>query len=262
MLELKPGVLAIGKTKHGTRADARTPTCTSCHGASDAHTKRPRTKPDLTFGKASGTSVAENTACLACHQGGNRILWFQSIHENRDVTCATCHQVHVPRDKVRVKWEQTDICLGCHKQQRIEIGKSSRHPIREGKVTCSDCHNPHGTAGPKLMVRDTINDTCFQCHAEKRGPFIWNHEPVTENCILCHNPHGSTVASLLRVLTPFLCQQCHSADDHRGNFPGLTFTANEEGQQITLARGCVNCHTNIHGSNSPINTSGSRSFRQ
>ena len=29
-----PELMAIGKTKHGTRADSRTPSCTSCHGAS------------------------------------------------------------------------------------------------------------------------------------------------------------------------------------------------------------------------------------
>jgi hypothetical protein len=29
-----------------------------------------------------------------------------------------------------------------------------------------------------------------------------------------------------------------------------------------LARGCVNCHTNIHGTNNVVNSSGERSFRQ
>ncbi len=33
-------VLAIGKTRHGTTADGRTPTCTSCHGASETHVNR------------------------------------------------------------------------------------------------------------------------------------------------------------------------------------------------------------------------------
>src|SRR5687768_2888360 len=38
---LKPhaSVLAIGKTRHGTRADGLTPSCTSCHGESDKHLK-------------------------------------------------------------------------------------------------------------------------------------------------------------------------------------------------------------------------------
>jgi len=29
-----------------------------------------------------------------------------------------------------------------------------------------------------------------------------------------------------------------------------------------MARGCVNCHTNIHGSNNPINNSNERAFRR
>src|SRR5215216_5963138 len=34
-------VLAIGATRHGTQADGRTPTCTSCHGESERHANRP-----------------------------------------------------------------------------------------------------------------------------------------------------------------------------------------------------------------------------
>jgi len=34
-------VLAIGKTRHGTMADARTPSCTSCHGESENHVNKP-----------------------------------------------------------------------------------------------------------------------------------------------------------------------------------------------------------------------------
>ena len=55
-------VLEIGKTKHGTRADLRTPSCTSCHGESMAHISHksgsgapPRPKPDVSFSKTSKT---------------------------------------------------------------------------------------------------------------------------------------------------------------------------------------------------------------
>ena len=39
-------------------------------------------------------------------------------------------------------------------------------------MTCSDCHNHHGSAGVKNMVRDNVNDPCYTCHMEKRGPFV------------------------------------------------------------------------------------------
>jgi DmsE family decaheme c-type cytochrome len=288
-------VLAIGKTKHGTVADARTPTCTSCHGESRAHVDnlkkegdKGRPKPDRTFdgplrglatssrtitdtgippnvSKRSTVPVAErNAPCLTCHEGGKRIHWQGSKHESRDVACTNCHEVHTQHDRVRDKLTQYEVCFTCHKEQRAQVNRMSRHPILEGKVSCSDCHNPHGAPSPKMLVRDSVVDTCYTCHMEKRGPFIFNHQPVTDDCTICHNPHGSTVANLLKSRPPFLCQQCHEPTSHRGNIPGLLpgvgNTAGTRG--ITQARACLNCHTNIHGSNNPLNNPESRSFRR
>jgi DmsE family decaheme c-type cytochrome len=262
-------VLAIGKTKHGTLADARTPTCTSCHGESETHINRPadakeRPKPERVFNKTSVTSAdAQNQACLTCHQGGKRIHWQSSMHASRDTTCTTCHQVHTAHDKVRDKLTQPEVCFTCHKDQRAQINRPSRHPIREGMVSCSDCHNPHGTVGPAMMVRDTVTDTCDTCHMEKRGPFVRNHPPVQENCAICHNPHGTTNANLLRQRPPFLCQECHEPTSHRGTQPGNVLgTGTATNRAVILARGCVNCHTNIHGSNNPAANTNERAFRR
>ncbi len=258
-------VLAIGKTKHGTVADQRTPTCTSCHGESIGHRKQSsKVKPDRTFGKKAETSAeVQNQACMTCHQGGKLIQWAGSTHASRDATCTSCHQVHTARDKVRDKVTQSQVCFTCHQDKRAEINRPSHHPITEGKVACSDCHNPHGSAGRADMVRDNVNDTCYTCHMEKRGPFVRNHQPVQEDCSICHNPHGTTTPSLLKARPPFLCQSCHEPAQHPaapGAFPGgaASNTAN------LLARGCVNCHTNIHGTNNPLDVlgSGGRVFRQ
>jgi DmsE family decaheme c-type cytochrome len=259
-------VLAIGQTRHGTVADGRTPTCTSCHGVSDTHVNRPadakvRPKPERMFGKNSTTPVeARNDTCLSCHQGGKRIHWQMSAHAARDVACSSCHQVHAAHDKSRDKQTQTEVCFACHKEQRAQFNRPSRHPIREGKVACSDCHNPHGGTGEKMMVRDTVNDTCYTCHMEKRGPFVRTHAPVQENCALCHNPHGTTNDNLLKVRAPFLCQQCHEPTSHRGNMGTPTVGA---GTSVNLlARGCVNCHTNIHGTNNVHDDAADRSLRR
>ena len=192
------------------------------------------------------------------------MFWASGTHAARDVTCDSCHEVHNNGlDKVRERTTQTEVCFTCHKEKRVQIGLPSRHPIREGKVTCSDCHNPHGSAGAKNLVRDTVNETCFKCHAEKRGPFVWNHYPVTENCSLCHEPHGTTVASLLKFRSPFLCQQCHESTTHRGAAPSFTDTAGTaSGQRVLFAQGCLNCHINIHGSNNPTPAANSRRLRQ
>jgi DmsE family decaheme c-type cytochrome len=258
-------VLAIGKTRHGTLADGRTPSCTSCHGDSETHINKPegateRPKPERSFGKNTTTPVlARNESCLACHQGGKRIHWSMSAHASRDLACTTCHQVHTAHDKVRDKLTQSEVCFTCHKEQRVQINRPSHHPIKEGKVACTDCHNPHGTAGEKQLVRDNVNDTCFQCHMEKRGPFVRTHQPVTENCTICHQPHGTTLPNLLKARPPFLCQECHEPTSHRGNIGSLTGTSTGAN---TLARGCLNCHTNIHGTNNPADISNERTFRR
>ena len=258
-------VLAIGKTKHGTRADGRTPTCTSCHGESAAHAGGSG-RPDISFSKTAATPPeVRNQACLTCHQGGKRSHWQMSMHSTRDVACSSCHDIHSGHDRARDKRDQAEVCFTCHKQQRAEIRRQSRHPTLEGKVTCSDCHNPHGSAGEKQLVRDSVNETCYTCHMEKRGPFVRNHQPVNENCAICHNPHGSVHDNLLKVRAPFLCQTCHEPTSHRGGFASITGGSNSStssGIGITLARACLNCHTNIHGTNNPRDTTNERTFRR
>jgi DmsE family decaheme c-type cytochrome len=262
-------VLAIGQTRHGTIADGRTPTCVTCHGVSDTHVNRPpdataRPKPERMFGRTSTTPPdVQDQACLTCHQGGKRIHWASSAHATRDTTCVSCHQVHTAHDKVRDKRAQAQVCFTCHTEQRAQVNRPSRHPIPEGTVACSDCHNPHGSAGPSQLVRDSVNETCYTCHMEKRGPFVRTHQPVQENCAICHNPHGTTTPNLLKVRAPFLCQQCHEPTSHRGVIPGnITGTGTALTRSVVLARGCLNCHTNIHGTNNPIDAAGQRSFRR
>lgn len=276
MLELNPQVLAIGKTKHGTTADKRTPTCTDCHGESEKHrTHKGSDKPpkvDRSFRKNTPTPAdVRSSSCTACHKGGNHTFWATSTHAARDVACSDCHQVHSRKDKVRDKTTQTEVCYTCHKQQRAEMSKPSRHPVREGKMSCSDCHSPHGSPGQKQLARSSVNETCYTCHMEKRGPFINNHQPVSEDCSICHNPHGTTAPNLLKSRPPFLCQECHEGAQHPstsapGGLPiatGAGAGPGGRGQMASVGRGCVNCHTNIHGSNNPINngTSGDRLTR-
>ena len=88
--------------------------------------------------------------------------------------------------------------------------KPFAHPVRHGKMSCSDCHSTHGFAGDGMMTRQTVNDTCYECHAEMRGPFLWEHAPVPEDCGNCHDPHGSNYAGMLSMRPPTLCQGCHS----------------------------------------------------
>ena len=251
-------VMPIGETKHGTTADARAPSCVACHGASEGHVKNSsKVKPERTFRKNEPAPVVQrNGACLECHQkDAKRSHWLGSIHETSGVACASCHRVHNGRDAVLDKRTQPEVCFTCHKRQRGEVNKPSHHPIVEGKMTCSDCHNVHGSVGPKLMKRDSVVETCYTCHMEKRGPFAHDHEPVNEDCSICHNPHGTTAESMLKMRPPFLCNTCHTP--HGSIEPQLAGQAPAPnvrgwtGSTVTQGRACMNCHTQIHGSNNP-----------
>lgn len=268
--ETKP-ILAMYKTRHGVKADERTPGCQSCHGPSAAHVKniggnaQRRAAPDVMFGPHSKTDAkAQASACIACHDGGLRTFWAGSQHESRDIPCSGCHAVHAPADAVVTKATQPEVCFGCHKTERARIHLTSTHPLAAGKMGCSDCHNPHGSSGPHLLARNSVNETCFTCHAEKRGPFLWEHGPMADSCTVCHTPHGSVNAPLLKTRVPWLCQDCHSGDhgaqvDSGANLQAGAFTtangvnplASAAARAQLAARACINCHVLVHGSNHP-----------
>lgn len=226
--------------------------CENCHGPGSAHVKAGggrgvggiiSFRPDDT----ARTAEENNAICLTCHQKGDRTLWHGSTHDERGLMCTNCHTImkNVSR-KSQLKTEfQPDTCFQCHKNKREEMWRYGHMPVREGKMVCTNCHNPHGSYSEHLLKKATVNEVCFQCHAEKRGPFLWEHPPVVESCLNCHDPHGSNNDFLLKISRPRLCQQCHSGGQHNSNprNPGVTLYAQ--------GRECQNCHSNHHGSNNP-----------
>ncbi len=262
--EQKP-ILSIVKSRHFVKADKRTGGCQGCHGTSDKHMHnaeagKDRTKPDVVYGPKSATPAAVQTeTCLNCHQGGKRMHWAGSQHEGQDLTCVSCHSMHA-EDKVLEKTTQREVCFKCHKTEQAQTHRISTHPLDAGKMSCSDCHNPHGSVGPKLLVKNTVTETCYTCHADKRGPFLWEHPPVAEDCTNCHTPHGSNITPLLKNRSPLLCVECHGANHgvSSGGFTGSKLAAglgNTTGTNATppqlFLHGCANCHSQVHGSNHP-----------
>jgi DmsE family decaheme c-type cytochrome len=251
---------AIFQTKHASRADPDTPfsdlQCETCHGPSKEHARAQRRgrveKPMRTFGASAQTPAAEqNRVCLDCHQTKGRLGWFSSTHEIEGVACASCHQIHRERDRVFDSLEQQQACFDCHPRRQSDTWKTSNHPLRFGSMACSDCHDPHNGDNDFLLKQSTVNETCYICHAEKRGPFLWEHAPASEDCTLCHRPHGSNHPALLVKRPPLLCQQCHSPAGH----PSMAYTVDQLeddfSNRFLLGRSCLNCHSQVHGSNHP-----------
>jgi DmsE family decaheme c-type cytochrome len=245
----KMGRLFLKYPRNGREALA----CENCHGPGKAHA-------DAGGGKAVGGMIAftkgdptpmdkRNAVCLQCHQKANHIFWAGSAHDSRDVGCTTCHRVmtDISARSQLAKPTEIETCGTCHLQKRAQQMRSSHMPLREGKMTCSSCHNPHGTVTQTLLKENSINDTCYTCHAEKRGPFLWEHAPSIESCTVCHDAHGSNHERMLKVPKPRQCQQCHVESRH----PTSPYGRDAGSAKFVMGRSCVNCHVNIHGSNHP-----------
>jgi DmsE family decaheme c-type cytochrome len=199
--------------------------------------------------------------CLSCHKGAPTMAWHSSTHEHGGVACTDCHNPHpksrVPKvvgiDHYQVKRPQRlpmsvqepEACYKCHAKIYGLGAMPSHHPIKEGKMVCSDCHDPHGQALDNLK-EETVNMVCYKCHAEKQGPFAYEHPPVTERCTICHEPHGTVTNNLLRQPPNFLCLRCHSG--HRNGDRNLQ---TNPGLKKEFYTNCTACHSEIHGSDHP-----------
>ena len=244
---------AFAAGAHGVAAQGA---CEACHGPGSEHARRPEVRGlIIAYTHGGGTPVDVQTrTCLGCHAGGARQHWLASVHERRGLSCTDCHNpmARLSPEGLMAKSSINEVCATCHQDVRVQFNRRSHMPLPEGQLACVDCHNPHGTGTKPLLKTATVNETCYSCHADKRGPFLFEHAPVRENCLNCHTPHGSNHADLLVLPVPMLCQQCHTNFQHPNDL--LTRQNLRSGlvpDERAMARGCLNCHGNIHGSNHP-----------
>ena len=239
--------------------------CTTCH---DPHGNiRTETRTDL---------------CLKCHDlKSPTMAWHSSTHSLYGVACVDCHNPHpnqnvpavvdiqhtnirrAPRMPMSVN--EPTVCYGCHADIYARNAMPSHHPIKEGKMTCTACHDPHGQERGNLKEA-TVNLTCYKCHADKQGPFAYEHPPVSENCDICHNPHGAVANHLLLQPTTFLCLRCHTGHRTGPTGPNHNLPPNtppgtnsqllgdigkSAAMQTAFFSDCTQCHSQIHGSDLP-----------
>ncbi len=251
--------------------------CEACHGPGSLHVQGGGDiSKIISFGKRSATDA--NGVCLSCHAQDARIRnWMAGPHASNEIRCIDCHQTHtyakpgskteasldlitdvmtpdrvgnvenlVPETKAMMqpRWQANDACLKCHQTQRGQMSLPYHHPLREGKMSCADCHDPHGGPGGNNLRTANTNQLCLSCHAQYRGPFAYQHPPVTENCMICHTAHGSPNTNLLTVSEPALCLQCHAG--------------HHNGASLPISDRCSNCHGSIHGTDTPTPSGGSR----
>lgn len=230
-------------------------TCESCHGPGKAHVDG---GGDVTkirqFSKLSAEQADET--CQTCHADGHP-NFSRSQHALNQVGCLNCHSVHASTSKADLlKVSQPNLCYTCHKSQRIAFNQTFHHQVNEGLISCSDCHNPHGTfQDAQLKTAPDQNAICTKCHVDTLGPFAYEHPVVrTNGCLYCHSPHGSPNPRMLRVSSMnILCLQCHSSV----NLVKYPNASSEQGgpvhDQSTQYVSCTTCHVQIHGSNAAFN---------
>jgi predicted CXXCH cytochrome family protein len=250
--------------------------CQGCHGPGAGHEANIASDNAydyiISYSRLTPAQVA--MACLRCHTDTmTQDHWRNTQHARAGVSCISCHQIHqdghpmtfaangkAPRGPVfpaaaqptdLLKMDQATLCGSCHQPEINQFRRNFHHPVPEGQMVCSDCHDIHPRlaqsvieAGgiPQSATQDAglgaTNVSCVRCHADVAGPFAYEHDPAEgmtgQGCLECHNPHGSQNPAMLRLYSRALCAQCHS-DKLTSHFPGQTCWQS-------------GCHVGIHGS--------------
>lgn len=215
-----------------------------------------------------GAEIAGAEACVKCHGNITRGM-HDATHAHllektadgvmRNVSCESCHgpgSAHIKagtRDTIVNPKVSPDTCLQCHANKRAEFSLPHAHPVLSGKISCSDCHEPH--QGPALpqnggsrSLAANSNATCAKCHPAQTNPVAFEHEAMREGCVTCHSPHGSVNEKMLRVRNASLCYQCHFQPQSNGTSM-LMGGVDHTNYVVRGTCWTAGCHEAVHGSN-------------
>lgn len=233
-------------------------TCEACHGPGSIHAEEG--DPGLIYSSTKDFTVTGKNLCTDCHRGIAFDSWHGSTHFETAEGCSDCHKIHGQGKNLLVK-PQPQLCFGCHSDKMAQAMMPSRHPVKEGLVSCTDCHPVH-SGEVKHAAGDDGRELCLSCHTAFQGPFIFEHAPVNEDCGICHDPHGTVTDKMLVQNEPFLCLSCHSMHFHttllgvEGDFsanlhPEREGSSTKDGMKQAFLTKCTQCHSEIHGSDLP-----------
>ncbi|MCP4714228.1 MAG: DmsE family decaheme c-type cytochrome [Deltaproteobacteria bacterium] len=222
--------------------------CEACHGPGSRHAalmRRGTAAEDelpaiIDFKQLSPEAAAD--ICLKCHRETAASGELPPLHDTADAGCLDCHTAHGTAHRNTLRFQGTQLCFNCHPEKRAAFSLPSHHPLHESKIQCRSCHRLHGRQD-NFSDKKPGRQRCLACHAEYGGPFVYEHEPVVEDCMICHEPHGTIANNLLKQNQPFLCLRCHRGhrQDMHEQYP----------RSASFLTSCSQCHSQVHGSDLP-----------
>ncbi|WP_404425151.1 cytochrome c3 family protein [Nibricoccus sp. IMCC34717] len=211
--------------------------------------------------QVAGAEFVGSKDCVQCHEDVTRGFHdathakLMSVADNpKNIGCESCHgpgSIHSKTggeaNTIINPARNPETCFQCHLDKRGEFALPHVHPA--GKVSCSDCHEPH--KGDAVISGGTnlagASETCFKCHDAQRGPYVFEHEALRENCTTCHNPHGSVNDKMLKARNQTLCLQCHFQQQ---TITGQLLIGGRDHAPFVQRGTCwsAGCHEAVHGS--------------
>jgi len=239
------------RVAHGEKKPDPNDLCSTCHGDGTKHIESGGSEP---IAKPMGLSGAEDT-CRACHDQahGPYDSFTTGFHANSAaVNCLTCHSIHqsVPKWESLLAKTPGELCATCHKTESASFqNKPYVHRLDRGGMTCLDCHSPHARRGEPVKMTVQGELPCLSCHADLRGPFVFQHVTGSGgDCLSCHQPHGSNNPNmLLWARVDQLCLSCHSQTPPPRTYGSQPPSFHDLSQP--RYRNCTTCHVAVHGSN-------------
>jgi len=217
----------------------------------------------------AGAKYVGSKQCADCH--GDIVEGFAgathaklALAGTKDAGCESCHgpgSLHVKAGGgagtiVNPK-KSPETCFQCHLDKRGQFSLPHSHPVLAGKMSCSDCHDPHKDSairgGGAALAAET--ETCLRCHTQQAGPYTYEHGAIREEgCTACHNPHGTVNDKMLIARDGNLCLRCHLAQltpgfNLGGYKPGATHASAVGSRLSEGACWSAGCHEDVHGSN-------------
>jgi predicted CXXCH cytochrome family protein len=213
-----------------------------------------------------GATYVGSEECAACHDEVTTDFKtadhakLQAKGKNAvNMGCEACHgpgSLHVEAgggaNSIINPKKSPETCFQCHLDKKAEFNMPFSHPVLAGKMTCSDCHDPHKGSATKAggTSLKSMNDLCVECHTQQRGPFVFPHDAVREGCTTCHSPHGSVNQKMLTERNGNLCLKCHFQQQQATRTDSLRVGSWIHGLQLNSGT-CwsAGCHEQVHGSN-------------